>query len=189
MIYIDIASKFSFHPRYRIFPGQPFSPSRSLSLLSLYVVYSPFSLTVTPARDPLYQTKQSRTRSEDDGPLRATVRWQFIYPEHLYNNLLTRYVFLARETTFFTALYLSAACYRERIALLCDLETVREFTLEYGTENSDLRYYLFLGTSLLCALKIRYNLLRANSIISLLLNFSIKLDTNNTFFRKNDRKI
>lgn len=57
MIYIDIASKFSFHPRYRIFPGQPFSPSRSF-------LYYPFTSSTllfrspSPPRATLY-TKQS----------------------------------------------------------------------------------------------------------------------------------
>lgn len=70
MIYIDIASKFSFHPRYRIFPGQAFSPSLACArffIIPLRRLLSS-SAAVTPVRDPLYQTKQSRTRSEDDGP-------------------------------------------------------------------------------------------------------------------------
>lgn len=48
-------------------------------------------------------TKQSNLESvatRRRRSLHATARWQFIYPGHLCNNLLTRYVFLARGTTF-----------------------------------------------------------------------------------------
>lgn len=100
-----------------------FSGPTLLSLSHSFLYYPSTSSPLSPPRATLY-TKQSNLEpvARTTVPtIRATVRWQFIYPEHLYNNLLTRYVFLARETTFFTfSLYLSAACYRERIALLCD---------------------------------------------------------------------
>jgi len=67
---------------------------------------------------PLYQTKQSRTRSDDDSP----------YVRLLGDNLYTQATYVitySLDTSFsrarrrFSRLCTSAACYRERIAL-CD---------------------------------------------------------------------
>jgi len=120
MIYIDIAPKSSFHPRYRIFPTLLLH-SLVLSLFPLLYLYA----TYVPRhrhhpRTALY-TKQSNLEpvARTTAPTRDCVRWQFIYPSYLCNNLLTRYIFFARETTF-PQLCTSAACYRERVALLRD---------------------------------------------------------------------
>lgn len=86
--------------------------ARALSfsfIISLRRLLSPPPLPPSPPRDPLYQTKQSWTRSDknDDGPyVRLLGDNLYTSENHLYicSNLLTRYVFLAREMTFFTAL-------------------------------------------------------------------------------------
>lgn len=99
MIYIDIAPKSSFHPRYRIFPCQPFSSTRARALSLLY--YTSAAYSPRHRRHPrgtLY-TKQSNLEPvarTTAAPTRDCIRWQFIYPGYLCNNLLTRYIFFAR---------------------------------------------------------------------------------------------
>lgn len=120
------------------------------------------SAAVTPVRDPLYQTKQSRTRSEDDGP----------YVRLLGDNLYTQSTYIitySLDTSFSHA--------RRRFSRLCKslrLVTAREshccVTFRNSTRvHSQIWHWklessllLLLETNLFRALKIKYNLLQAN---------------------------
>lgn len=84
MIYIDIAPKSSFHPRYRIFPYQPFSfHSRSL----LYYTSMPpifLAIAVTSARPFIPNKAISYPQRERRRPLLATVLGDNLYTRATY---------------------------------------------------------------------------------------------------------
>lgn len=123
MIYIDISRpKSSFHPRYRIFPRQPFPPFALSSfivplcrLLSLSPSPAP---SPSPPHGPLYQTKQSRSRSGERRLLRA-VLGDNLYTNagYLCNNLLSLDTSFSRarrpRRRFPPALYLRGLLPRE----------------------------------------------------------------------------
>lgn len=87
-MYIDIQREFSFHRDIGFFPGHPTFPPPLSSLLSFYTDF--LSPTV------LYP-KQSNLEPVAAAPT-CDCQVTIYIPAHLYNNLLTRYVFLARET-------------------------------------------------------------------------------------------
>lgn len=117
---------------FRANPSLSFALALS-PLLYLYAAYFPRHRR--HPRTTLY-TKQSNLEpvARTTASTRGCVRWQFIYPGYLCNNLLTRYIFFARETTF-SRLCTSAACYREKIALLCDYPKNRAFIQYWKLES------------------------------------------------------
>lgn len=149
---------------FRANPSLPLACALSF-IIPLRRVLSSFA-AVTPARDPLYQTKQSRTRSEDDSP----------YVRLLGDNLYTQSTYIitySLDTSFSHArrrfsrfLYTSLRLVTARESHCC--ATFGNSTRVYSRILMALktRVLSLLKTSLLHALKIEYNLLQANSIIS-----------------------
>lgn len=143
MMYIDIAPKSSFHPRYRIFPCQPFPSIRARALF--FIIPLP-AIAVTPARS-FIPNKAISNPQRGRRPLRAAV---------LGDNLYTRVTYVitySLDTSFSRARrhfhgFVPPRLVTARGSHCC--ATIRKIARSYGAESSNL---IFFNKSFACNLK------------------------------------